>query len=72
MAKKIFGIGSIELKRETTREDKKIINNNMVCIKDSYYKYNTELLGQILGDKNDEKYNNKILSIDETFKNRYL
>ena len=44
----------------------------MVCIKDSYYKYNTELLGQILGDKNDEKYNNKILLIDETFKNRHL
>ena len=69
MAKKIFGIGSIELKRKTTREDKK---KKMVCIKDSYYKYNKELLGQILGDKNDEKYNNKILSIDETFKNRHL
>jgi hypothetical protein len=73
LAKKIFGDGSIDIKRETTRENKKITNHNNVCIKDAYYKENISLLGEILGDKkNQEEYNNKLFKIDKTFINEFI
>ena len=63
LAKKIYGDGSISLKRETIRENKKIVNHNNICIKDSYYNDNIALLRQI---------NRDINIFDETFENVYL